>query len=183
MGRGLHPVARAALTDVRNLAVVLYLPRGLAGMLRRRLPAAVVYLNIGHSNLSKRILEAVRHVPQAWISVFVHDVISLEYPQYQREGTVEVFMQKMCRVRAYADLIIYNFANTQMRTERVMAEWGPVPQGIFAFLGTIPPVPNVAFLPQGLPPEGPYSVIVGTIEPRKTTHCCWMCGKNCGLMR
>lgn len=167
MGRGVHPVARAALTDVRKLAVVRCLPRGLAGMLRRRLPVGVAYLNIGHSNLSKRVLEAVRHVQQARISVFVHDVIPLEYPQYQREGTVEVFVQKMRRVRAYADLIIYNSADTQMRTERAMAEWGPVPQGIVAFLGTIQPVPDVACLPQGLPPEGPYFVTVGTIEPRK----------------
>ena len=167
MVRGLHPVARAALTDARKLAVGRSLPSRLAGMLQKWLPAGVAYLNTGHSNLSKRVLEAVRSVSQARIAVFVHDVIPLEYPQYQRAGTVDVFALKMRRVRGHADLIIYNSADTRMRTERVMAEWGPVPQGIVAFLGTIPPVPDVSSLPQGLPPEESYFVTVGTIEPRK----------------
>lgn len=167
MMRGMHPVARAAQTDARKLAVGRSLPSLLAGMLQKWLPVGVAYLNTGHSNLTKRVLEAVRSVNQARIAVFVHDVIPLEYPQYQRDGTVAVFAQKMRRVRAYADLIIYNSTDTQMRTERAMAEWGPVPQGIVAFLGTIAPAPDVSSLPQGLPPEGSYFVTVGTIEPRK----------------
>ena len=48
-----------------------------------------------------------------------------------------------------------------------MAPWGPVPQGIVAHLGTNSPVVADAEVPEGLPPEGPYFVTVGTIEPRK----------------
>lgn len=167
MVRGMHPVARAALTDVRKLSVARCLPRGLDGMLCKRLPAGLAYLNTGHSNLSVRVLEAVRTVPQARISVFVHDVIPLEYPQYQRAGTVEAFANKMRRVRRFADLIIYNSDDTRMRTERAMAEWGPVPQGIVSHLATMRPVPDVAKLPKGLPPQRSYFITVGTIEPRK----------------
>ena len=165
--RGMHPAARAALSDARRLAVARCLPRGLAGMLRRYLPVRTAYLNIGHSNLSTRVLRAVRALPEARIAIFVHDVIPLEYPHYQRAGTVGVFEQKMQRARRFADLLIYNSMDTQQRTERIMAPWGPVPQGIVAHLGAIPPVVAHAEVPAGLPPEGPYFVTVGTIEPRK----------------
>jgi hypothetical protein len=102
--RGMHPQARAALSDARSLCVARCLPRRLAGMLRRKLPSGTAYLNIGHSNLSTRVLLAVRALPDARISVFVHDVIPLEYPHFQRAGTVGLFEQKMQRARRFADL-------------------------------------------------------------------------------
>jgi len=86
--RGMHPAARAALSDARKLAVARCLPRGLAGMLRRHLPSGTAYLNIGHSNLSTRVLTAVRALLDSQIAVFVHDVIPLEYPHYQRADRV-----------------------------------------------------------------------------------------------
>ena len=165
--RGAHPRARAALTDARKLAVARCLPQGLGRMLRRALPAGTAYLNIGHSNLSERVLSAVRAVQRARIAVFVHDVIPLEYPAFQRAGTVEAFSQKMRRVRRFADLIIYNSADTQLRAERAMAQWGAVPDGIVAHLGTVAPVPVASELPEGLLPSKPYFITVGTIEPRK----------------
>jgi hypothetical protein len=136
----MHDTARRALTDARKLAVARALPRGLARMLTRHLPSGTAYLNTGHSNLSERVMTAIRTVEGARIAVLVHDVIPLEYPQYQREGTVAVFERKMQRVRRYADLLIYNSADTQQRTERVMAGWGAVPAGIVAHLGVMEPV-------------------------------------------
>lgn len=165
--RGLSLPAQIAQSDLRRLAVARCVPRGLAHMLRRRLPVGIAYLNTGHSNLSERVLSAVRKVPKARIAVFVHDVIPLEYPQYQRAGTVGVFEQKMRRVRAFADLLIFNSADTQERTRAVMAPWGAVPRGIVAHLGTVPPIADARELPDGLPPDAPYFVTVGTIEPRK----------------
>lgn len=158
---------RGAQTDARKVAVGRCLPRGLDGMLRRFLPTGVAYLNTGHSNLTDRVLSAVRGVPQSRIAVFVHDVIPLEFPQYQRAGTVEEFEQKMRRVRRYSDLILYNSADTKARTEAAMAPWGTVPKGIVAHLGTIPPAPDVSEVPEGLLPDALYFITVGTIEPRK----------------
>lgn len=165
--RRLSKQAQSAQTDVRKLAVARCTPRGLARMLLRGLPAGTAYINTGHSNLSQRVLNAVREVPQARISVFIHDVIPLDYPQYQRAGSVEVFEQKMRRVRSFADLLIYNSNDTRMRAEAAMAIWGPVPQGIVAHLGTVPPEFDASALPSDLPPETPYFITVGTIEPRK----------------
>jgi len=165
--RGIRDSARRALTDLRKLSVARCLPRGLPAMLVKHLPAGTAYLNTGHSNLSARVLRAVRSLPDARIAVLVHDVIPLEYPHFQRAGTVEVFAQKMQRVRQFADLLIYNSADTQTRTERAMAEWGSVPQGVVAHLGTVPPAPALQEIPENLRPKEPYFVTVGTIEPRK----------------
>ncbi|MCX7565951.1 glycosyltransferase family 1 protein [Sulfitobacter sp. F26169L] len=165
--RGASDGMRRAQTDARKLSVARCTPNGLARMLCRNLPCGTAYLNTGHSNLSTRVLKAVRSVQDARIAVFVHDVIPLEYPQYQRVGTVEMFEQKMRRVREYADLIIYNSQDTKERCAAAMARWGAVPQGIVAHLGTIPPVVDRASLPAGLLPDTTYFITVGTIEPRK----------------
>ena len=165
--RGLSKNAQSAQTDVRKLAVARCVPQGLSRMLRSRLPTGIAYINTGHSNLSLRVLNAVREVRQARISVFIHDVIPLDYPQYQRPGSVAVFEQKMQRVRDFADLLIYNSEDTRNRTQAVMSGWGAVPQGIVAHLGTVLPEPDDSDFPIGLPPEGPYFITVGTIEPRK----------------
>jgi glycosyltransferase involved in cell wall biosynthesis len=166
LARGQTAVQRAAQTDVRKLAIARTLPRGLATMLRRHLPQGTTYLNTGHSNLTDRVLQAAQGLGGR-IGVFVHDVIPLEYPQYQRPETVEPFRAKMRRVQACADVIICNSADTLDRAGRLMAQWGPVPEGIVAHLGTDPSVPQPDLLPDDLPPAGPYFVSVGTIEPRK----------------
>lgn len=165
--RGMSETARRALTDLRKLGIARCVPQGLPRMLARNLPARTAYINTGHSNLSERVLEAVRTVPQARICVFVHDVIPLEFPDFQRPGTVDAFAQKMRRVRHHADLILYNSADTMARTEQAMTAWGDVPKGIVAHLGTIEPRPDPSALPIGLPPAAPYFITVGTIEPRK----------------
>jgi len=149
-----------AESDVRRLSVARAIPRLLARMLRRVLPEGTAYLNVGHSNLTSRVLRAV---PQGRISVLIHDVIPLEYPQFQREGTVQRFETKLRLVRQYADLLIYNSADTRARAQAHMSIWGPVPNGIVAHLGSELPIPD----PDTAPPDEPYFVTVGTIEPRK----------------
>ena len=166
LARGQTAVQRAAQTDVRKLDIARTLPRGLGAMLRRHLPQGTTYLNTGHSNLTDRVLQAAQGLGGR-IGVFVHDVIPLEYPQFQRPETVEPFRAKMRRVQACADVIICNSADTLDRAGRLMAQWGPVPEGIVAHLGTDLSIPQPDLLPDDLPPAGPYFVSVGTIEPRK----------------
>ena len=165
--RGASVIARSAMTDARKLSVDRCLPRGLKAMLLRRLPAGIAYLNTGHSNITPRVFQAVRAVSKSQISVFVHDVIPLQYPQFQREGSVEPFEQKMRLVRRHADLIIYNSADTQTRAQAVMSSWGDIPNGIVAHLGTVTPITDASEIPDGVLPRDPYFITVGTIEPRK----------------
>ncbi|SFS82437.1 Glycosyltransferase involved in cell wall bisynthesis [Sulfitobacter marinus] len=163
--RGRAMNVRRAEADFRRLAIaraaVWRLPR-----LVKKLPMPCQYYNVGHSNLSPRVLSTL-HEHGIDINVMIHDVIPLEYPQYQRPGSVEPFREKLKNVQKWADRIIYNSADTKARAEAQMAAWGETPAGIVAHLGTVLPQPDASELPQGLPPAEPYFVTVGTIEPRK----------------
>ncbi|MEY8881499.1 glycosyltransferase family 4 protein [Donghicola sp. XS_ASV15] len=136
----------------------------LAKMLRKHLPAGTIYVNTGHSNLSKRVVHAVRKVPDSQIAVLIHDTIPLDFPEYQAEGATERFQKFLARACREADLLIYN--SEQTRAD--VARWCPVhPQGIVAHLGIDFAAPEPRELPEGVPPVGPYFLTVGTIEPRK----------------
>ncbi|WP_299746455.1 glycosyltransferase [uncultured Tateyamaria sp.] len=139
-------------------------PFGLPRMLRRHLPVGTSYLNTGHSNLTERVLHTLKAagIP---IAIFVHDVIPIEFPQYQREGTVGPFTAMIARVGTYADTVIYNSEDTKRRTEALFP--GRVPAPIVAHLGTDFVAARFDELPDGLPPAPPYFVVIGTIEPRK----------------
>lgn len=163
--RDLTGSGQRAEADFRRYAIWRSTPWGLRRLLKR-VPDDAQYFNVGHSNLSLRVLSGMQK-SSIKINVLIHDVIPLEYPRYQRPGTVAPFRAKIERVRSYADRIIYNSADTMRRTEALMSLQGPVPPGIFAHLGTMHPVPDASEIPHGLPPQTPYFITVGTIEPRK----------------
>lgn len=165
--RGLTHVQRQAQTDLRKLSIGRALPRGLPGLLQRHLPAGTHYLNIGHSNITDRVFQAVKSVPDTRIAAFVHDIIPLEYPEFQRDGSVGPFAQKIARVGKLADLVIYNSVDTQSRTEAWMQKSDRVPDGIVAHLGIDLTTPDASQIPANTLPDSPYFVTVGTIEPRK----------------
>lgn len=158
-------MVRRAESDLRRLALDRCLPNRLPRMLARRLPKGAAYFNVGHSNLTERMLWSARHSAGARIAVMIHDIIPLEFPQYQRPGTPDRFRTMLRRVRSGADLILYNTTDTQTRAEAQMRPWGPVPPGIVAHLGV--PVPEPGDLPDGFDPTRPWFVALGTIEPRK----------------
>ncbi len=150
--------------EARRLATACALPMRLASMLRRNLPAGTHYLNTGHSNLTRRVAQAVRQVDEMRIGVLVHDTIPLDFPQFQRPGTEHKFRNFVQRVARHADLVICNSEQTRADVRRHTAAWGATPDCVVAHLGVPTPVP-------GQPPDGPwqapYFVILGTIEPRK----------------
>ncbi|WP_341232906.1 glycosyltransferase family 1 protein [uncultured Sulfitobacter sp.] len=163
--RGRAMEVRRAEADFRRLAIartaVWRLPR-----LIKNLPDPCQYFNVGHSNLSRRVLSTLsKHGLD--INVLIHDVIPLEYPQYQRPGSVEPFRDKLKNVQKWADRVIYNSADTKAKAEAQMTTRGETPAGIVAHLGTVLPKPDPSELPHGQPPAEPYFVTVGTIEPRK----------------
>ncbi|MFK7837624.1 MAG: glycosyltransferase [Sulfitobacter sp.] len=164
--RGRDQVLSQAETDIRKRAVARCVPSRLRQMLSRHLPEGYEYYNIGHSNLTERVLRCVGYAGGE-VHVMVHDVIPLEFPQFQRPGTVRPFEDKMKRVSRMAARVIYNSDDTRSRAEALMQTWGRVPPSIVAHLGTIEPVVDATELPDILPPDGPYFVTIGTIEPRK----------------
>jgi glycosyltransferase involved in cell wall biosynthesis len=161
-----HPEKRRAESDLRRLALGRARRGGLAALLARHLPEGTAYLNTGHSNLSAEVLEtwAARRGP---VSVLVHDAIPLDHPDYQRPGTVESFRARLARVSAHAGRVIYSTETARASVERHFAAMGRAPEALVAPLGIDLPAPDPARLPPGLPPDRPYFVTVGTLEPRK----------------
>lgn len=161
--RGLTRRQRQAQTEVRNLSIGRAIPQRLRKFLSKHLPQNTSYVNVGHSNLTERVLRAVKAGLGGQISVMIHDVIPLDFPQFQRPGTVDIFREKLRRVQKFADLVIYNSADTQQKCESHMALWGESPKAIVSHLGTELAAPD----PEFPLPMRPYFVAVGTIEPRK----------------
>lgn len=155
-----------AESDLRRFAVDRCIRARLPRMLRAQLPAGFAYYNVGHSNLTVRMFDAVT-AAGGTINPMIHDVIPLEYPQFQRDCAVVSFQAKMERVSVHAHRIIFNSHDTKRRAENVFAQMGRVPPCVVAHLGGIRPIADAAQLPPGLPPQCPYFVTLGTIEPRK----------------
>ncbi|NNE53715.1 MAG: glycosyltransferase [Sulfitobacter sp.] len=63
--------------------------------------------------------------------------------------------------------MIYNSEDTRRKAEKQLAVFGRIPPGVVSKLGTIRPGPDPRSLPPDLPPDRPYFITVGTIEPRK----------------
>jgi glycosyltransferase involved in cell wall biosynthesis len=166
--RSLPETRRRAEADLRRVALSRCLPFGLARMLRRHLPQGATYVNVGHANLTARVLSAVKQSLSGAIVVMLHDTIPLDYPQYQRPGATARFRGMLARVQRDATLILCNSAATRADVVRHMTPAGEVPETLVAWLGVDParPDPTPRF-PAGFDKNRPYFVSIGTIEPRK----------------
>lgn len=142
-------------------------PRALLGrVLRRRFPDGLAYINAGHSNLTQRVLGAVKSA-KGTVTVLLHDMIPLDFPEFQKTGRAEEFRKRMQRVSAYADQVICISRAAKERVEDHLKRLGRVPPIVTAPIGAVVLPPNAAELPPGLNLDAPYFVAVGTIEPRK----------------
>jgi glycosyltransferase involved in cell wall biosynthesis len=158
------PQRARAEADARRLCIARCLVPGLARTLRKQLPRGVVYLNVGHANLSGRVMRAVKAVPGARVLTMIHDTIPLDHPEFCRAGLSEVFARKLAAVAMAADLVVHPARATQARTEAHFAQLGRLPAGILAPLGVSVAPAMAPGLVAALPP---YFVALGTVEPRK----------------
>ena len=157
---------RGVRSFLRGIAVGRSTSLGLAGLVRKHLPVGFNYVNVGHSNLSARVLNVMK-VEARKIGIFVHDIIPIEFPQFQREETVRPFIDKMHRVQKFADVIICNSKDTEQRVVRQFNKWVELPQTMAAHLGYDPPKASAPISAKLEKPARPYFVTLGTIEPRK----------------
>ena len=158
------PTRRAAETSLRRQTIGRATPSRLKPLIKRTFPNGVLYLNTGHSNLSRRVFEAFQATENAKSIVLVHDMIPLDWPKHQRAGTVEQFEKRMRLVSEFADALICNSEQTKSDCEKHMGAFGRIPHAIVAHLGVeITDVPTVT-LPEV---PDPYVITIGTIEPRK----------------
>ncbi|MEM8731298.1 MAG: glycosyltransferase [Pseudomonadota bacterium] len=151
-------------SDLRRHAVGRSLPGRLSALLRRHLPGGTAYVNVGHVGLSAPALRAIKTGLGGPVAVMIHDTIPLDYPAYQRAGSVERFRDRLAATGAVADLILCNSNATKDCLHRHL---GDPPDILVAPLGIVPATPDPGAVPPGLIPDRPYFVTVGTIEPRK----------------
>lgn len=118
------------------------------------------YINVGHTNLDDENLSFLKELGIK-VSVLVHDLIPLEFPEYTRPRVIDTFQARMRSAARYADRIICNSQATADSVAQVFAGWGPVPSRTVAHLGIDTTAQSHA------PTEPPSFVVLGTIEPRK----------------
>lgn len=127
-------------------------------------PDGFTYLNVGHSGPRPQVWTDLRRAGVGKIAVLVHDLIPLDYPQYCRVNVGPGFEKRMQAFVQNADILLCNSTDTADRLQGWAARWGyPDVRPHVVFLGTDRlPVPVAQ-----TPPEHPYFVTLGTIEPRK----------------
>lgn len=149
----------AAEADVRRHSIGRARKGRLVRLVSRTVPEGASYFNVGHSNLSDEVFGAMTGAS----NVLLHDVIPLDYPEYQRPETVKAFEAKLYKIGKRADRVIYNSQYSRDRAEEYFSAWGGAPDGIVAHLGIEVPVVGE----HKIPTPRPYFVTLGTIEPRK----------------
>lgn len=162
-----QPSSRARyMRYLRHVALTRCLRLGLKTMLAKYLFDGVEYYNVGHSNITEPVFSAVQGLVDSKISVLLHDVIPLEYPEFQREGSVVAFKCKLDVIAKFADRVIFPSEVSKVSGLDVLAgrSWGS--EVTVAHLGVV----KTAKIDTNLAPKKrsrPYFVTIGTIEPRK----------------
>lgn len=165
--RKLHWEQPAVEAELRKLCLARCTPRFLARMLRRNLPEGTVYVNVDQANFSARHLQAIRTFPGMRVALFIHDVIPLDFPEYQTPEAYKKFEVMLECARVYANVILTNSHVSKEAITKHMSHHGPVPEITVAHLG----VTEDYFQFQNRRPapsfSKPYFVYLGTIEPRR----------------
>lgn len=157
-----QPGRAGAEAELRKHAVLRCAMAALPSRLTKLADAPVVYLNVGHANLTEETLTTIRRLPKARIVVMIHDTIPLDFPGFCRPDSIDGFRAKFEAAAQFADLILCPSKATQGRVQVHLRDLPRRPDVAVAHLGIDLAEPDDAALP-----DRPYVLCVGTIEPRK----------------
>ena len=140
--------------------------RGLAAETRQHLPEGAAYLNVGHSNLDRGLLNNLKDLHRV---VMIHDTIPLDHPEFTRAGQSEKFRARFMTALSLSDHIVAISAATAAsidlwRRRLAIPRHPPV---TVAHIGTTLAAPDDGAIPADLDLSRPFFVTLGTIEPRK----------------
>jgi glycosyltransferase involved in cell wall biosynthesis len=148
--------------------------RNLFIKLNGRLGADVTYVNASHAGLPQRrgalaALDPGRHMQRL---AYLHDLIPIEFPEYQTAGTAERFCLFLDELTAAPVRLLTNSADTARRVTRHAARMGWPVTNAMPLIPRLtpcdsPPVPIRLPVKRLLDDPRPYCVVIGTIEPRK----------------
>jgi glycosyltransferase involved in cell wall biosynthesis len=159
LGKGSDPRHRVEFA-LRAVAVDQALPFALPRMIARA-EGPFTYLNIGHSNLTRRTLASFAAAPNARSAVLIHDLIPITHPDLVAEGMPARFAGIIDRVRRHVDLVICNSDVTKADLDAHWRGDAQRPPAVTARLGVDPP------RRVNTPRDARSFVMLGTIEPRK----------------
>ncbi len=167
MRRRAHPLKRRAEATMRRQSLARCLRNDVSKMLARHVPQGTTYFNVGHSNLDENVMAAWQSVGD--VSVLVHDTIPLDFPEYQRAGTVSRFEEKLHAVLGSTKRVICISRETEKAVRLWARNWSlPQPASVVAPIGVTSPTVDFGELSESLRAlKSPYFVALGTIEPRK----------------
>jgi hypothetical protein len=156
-GRGQRPRHRAEAM-LRGHAVDRCPPWGLLAMARRQ--AVQTYINVGHTNLSARVLGSMRQ-SGAEVTVLIHDLIPITHPELVPPKQPARFARRIACARDHASLVVAVSQDTETALSAHWAATANAPPVMCAEIG-VPPGPDA-------PPKSPSGrfLMVGTLEPRK----------------
>jgi len=148
---------------LRRHAIGRSLHGGLFRLLSQTLREGTVYLNTGHSNLSRDCLMAVAANPDVHIAVFLHDLIPLDHPEFARSEMVDQFRAHVAAAGEFADILL---CNSEATRQRLVSEFGTDRDIVSAHPG-LPELAEEEPVFPDIETKTPRFVTIGTIEPRK----------------
>jgi glycosyltransferase involved in cell wall biosynthesis len=159
------------------LALATGRARGVLGAFRPLATSETTYVNASHSGLPRRggALDAVDPKKHMRRLAYIHDIIPLEFPEYQTAESVSRFKGFLAALAAAPIRFVTNSDDTARRlSAHAAAEGWPV-EGVETGRPWIAPAEGEGPGGRALRPEvralldqaRPYFIVVGTIEPRK----------------
>ncbi|SFB11856.1 Glycosyl transferases group 1 [Poseidonocella pacifica] len=167
LARGLDAPQQRAEAALRRAAMTRCAAPMLRRMLSRSLPGDFDYINVGHSNLTERVMSSVRASTCGRIIVLLHDAIPLDFPQTQSPEAPERYRRNLSIAGRFADRLLYPSTYSKERCEGHLTQMGPVPPGRVVPLGMTSVMPCATEIPPGVLPKGPFFLAIGTVDPRK----------------
>lgn len=159
---------RARLRGI-SLAARAWLLSGLGhpALLRRiaRMPRAALLLTAHQSMSEAAPIAALKRRGARFVPI-IHDLIPLTHPEYARPRQTRAHARRLAVVSALADAVLVDSGATRVElVSHIAGSGGEAPPVLVAPLGfDLPPLRSIPNTP---PPEHPYFVTLGTIEPRK----------------
>lgn len=139
---------------------------------RRRAPLPPgIYLNVSHAGIDNAsLLRTLRDAMGMTIAIYVHDLIPLDFPEYNGNEDPDRHRRRMLNVLEFADCILTNSVATRDRLATFARSAGQrLPPTDVAVIGVEESFLTAAAARSAAPPgpKKPYFLYVSTIQPRK----------------
>ena len=104
-------------------------------MLESQLPTGTEYVNVGHSNLTDQVFEAISCVPNSSATVVLHDLLPLTHPQFNTVGAAAKAERVAQLVSRHADRVVHISDHIRSTNDDLLSRRGRLPPGRYERIG------------------------------------------------